>query len=167
MKRTLLATAAAFGLVAMALAPVAAAQFKMGGSGGNGGGGRPAGIQAGGPGRSVGMSAPTGGGSMTGGSVASQSFARAPSGNVATVQGGSQMSGKSVTMSGGQWKSGGQWNGNWSHHHHRRFFRPGFAFSVGVPYAYYDDSCYELQRILIRGVWHVRRVYVCDYDYDY
>ena len=69
---------------------------------------------------------------------------------------GPQSSGKSVAM------SSGSWNGNWRHGHHRRFIRPGFAFSVGVPYAaYYDDSCYELQRVWIRGGWHVRRIYVC------
>ena len=31
----------------------------------------------------------------------------------------------------------------------------------GAPFTCYDDSCYELQRVWIRGGWHVRRIYVC------
>jgi hypothetical protein len=61
---------------------------------------------------------------------------------------------------------GGNWQG-------RRHFRggPGFAYGVGVPYGYYDDSyydyaaapygddsCYQLQ--FIRGAW--RQIWICE-----
>ena len=167
MKRSVLAAGAALIVAAAAVVSPAAAQFrdKSGGGGGgavhfsapSGGGGGGGAISRGG---SAGFMAGGGPGRVVTQSVAPRgatSFAAVPrtSGNVA-VQGGTQWSGKQ------------QWSGNWKHKHHRRFFGPAFALSVGAGYYgdYYYNSCWQLQQIWTPSGWAYQRVYVCD-DYDY
>jgi len=63
-------------------------------------------------------------------------------------------------------QGGGNWQGgNWQGRHHRGHFRgPVFGFAApyyydyATPYAYDDESCYEVR--YIRGAY--QRVWVCE-----
>jgi hypothetical protein len=178
MKRALLSTGAALILAAAAFATPAAAQHHGGGGGGGahmgGGGGGPhigGGLRMGGG----------GGGPRMGGGPSFGTGLRAGGGNFNAIRSGNAGTFRSANINGRSWQ-GRQWQGGspgsqfrvarFDHNgrHFRHIRRPVFAF--GAPFYsdygyyaddYYDDGCYQLQRVRTPVGWQLQRVYVCDY----